>query len=355
MPIKIFTFNATEDTRVEMLWSLKPKERDKIYSRFIAENHYVEVDRLQDCDVAIYPQKAFVPETLAFNSSVFEAARLAAAVNRSLIIDATSDSDVFLDIPSANILRCGLYRSLKQPFETECPYWSNDRTSKGLDALAIKPKGKKPVVGFCGTTLSMGKLANLSKSILPFTLTKTVLASGTLSRKLDPRIVEGMSLQLRERALNLIAADSRIAHSFDVTNNHQSYYVKDESNKIILENLFIKNTSQCDYVLCARGSGNYSGRFYMALNAGRIPIVIDTDVVIPYEKQLHIIKIPIGEIANLGTIIAEHFASTSKRELEEMKHANRAAYHQLLSPEKFLPKYIASCTKSPTKEVLLLT
>lgn len=353
MPMKIFTFNATEDTRVELLWSLKPNNRDKIYRTFIAENHYLEVDSIRDCDVAIYPQKAFVPETLAFESSIYQAASLAAAADRPLIIDATSDSDVYLDIPSANILRCGLYRSLKQQFETECPYWSNDRTSRGLDTLSVEGRGEKPVVGFCGTTASMGKLANLSKTIIPFALTKAVLGSGRLARQLDPRLVEGMSLQLREKSLQAIANDASIVSVFDVTNHHQSYYIRDEANKIALEHLFIDNTSKCDYVLCVRGSGNYSGRFYMALNAGRIPVVIDTDVVIPYEERLHLIKVPLAEVNNLGTIIAQHFASTSTEELAAMKRANRSIYHQFLAPERFLPRYIASCQKSIPKHVLL--
>lgn len=352
--MKIFTFNATEDTRVEILWSLKSLNRDEMFSRFITENFYLEVEAIADCDLAIYPHKAFTPETLAFDNSVFPAAKLAEAHSKPLIIDATSDSDVLLDIPSANILRCGLYKSLQKPFETECPYWSNDRTKRGLDALKINPKGKKPVVGFCGTTSSMGKLANLSKRLMPKAVIKSVLSQGKLARKIDPRIVEGMSLQLRETTMQIIATDTRLETVFDVTNNHQSYYVKNEANKIALENLFIANTSKADYVLCVRGSGNYSGRFYMALNAGRIPIVIDTDVVIPCENRFNIIKVPVKAIANLGNIILEHFNSTTDKELRAMKLQNRRAYHQYLAPEKFFPKFIADCAKLPQPKAIAM-
>lgn len=341
--MKIYTFNAPEDTRVEMLWPLRSKNRDNIFSQFIAENRYTEVDSIQDCDVAIYPNKAFTPETLAFDSSVYQAAKLAKTYSKPLIIDATSDSDVLLDIPWANILRNGLYKSLKKSFETESPYWSNDRTKRGLDSLDISPKGKKPVIGFCGTTSSRGKLANLSKSIVPDAVTRLVLSQGKLSRRVDPRIIEGMSLQLRETAMKILAIDSRLEVCFDVTNNRQSYYVHNESNKIALENLFITNADKSDYVLCVRGGGNFSGRFYMALNAGRIPVVIDTDGVIPDEEQLHLIKVPINSLNNLPEVIAEHFATTTEQEFKAMKRENRLAYHQLLSPEKFLPNYIRQC------------
>ena len=136
---------------------------------------------------------------------------------------------------------------------------------------------------------------------------------------------------------------------FEVTNNHPSYYVEDESNKIALENLFIVNTSRCDYVLCVRGSGNYSGRFYMALNAGRIPVVIDTDGIIPYEDKLQIVKVPVNSMENIGELILEHFETTTEQELREMKLSNREAYHQLLSPEKFLPQFIENCARQPAR------
>ena len=343
--MKIFAFNAPVDTRVETLWSLRSQNRDRIFAKFIANHPYTEVDSIRDCDLAIYPSKAFTPETLVFDNSVFYAAQLARTHHKPLIIDGTSDSDVSLDIPSANILRCGLYKSLQQSFETECPYWSNDRTKQGLDKLTINSKGRKPVVGFCGTTASMGKLANLSKCLVPAMMTQTALSQGKIARQLDPRLVEGMSLQLRETAMQLLQRDRRIVTAFDVTNNHQSYYIKNEANQIALENRFIASTELADYVLCVRGSGNYSGRFYMALNAGRIPIVIDTDLVIPYEDRLQILKIPVKDIANLGAIISEHFASTSEAELRAMKLQNRWAYHQYLAPEKFLPQYIANSAK----------
>ena len=92
-----------------------------------------------------------------------------------------------------------------------------------------------------------------------------------------------MSLKLRQSAIDILVKDPRIKTYFDITNNHQSYYSQDEQNRLFLENAFIKNMQKCDYTLCVRGTGNYSGRFYMTLNAGRIPVVLDTDVVLPCE------------------------------------------------------------------------
>ncbi|BAZ46271.1 hypothetical protein NIES4102_33010 [Chondrocystis sp. NIES-4102] len=338
--MKIYTFNAPDDTRVEILWSLRSKNRDKIFQQFITQANYKEVDSIEKCQIAIYPYKAFNPETLELNDSIYDAAVLATRFCKPLIIDATSDSDVFLDLPTANILRCGLYKSLKKSFETECPFWSNYRTKDNLDNLTILPKRLKPAIGFCGTTSSIGKLSNISKTLLPSSIAKSVLAQGKVARQVDIRIREGMSLQLREIAIKILAADRRIDSYFDISDPRQSYYLNNESNRLELENLFISNISKCDYSLCVRGTGNYSGRFYMALNGGRIPVILDTDVVIPWEDKLHIIKIPLHSLEKIGDIILEHFEQTSEEELKTMKLENRAAYHRFIAPEKFLINFL---------------
>lgn len=342
--MKIYTFKASDNTRVELLWSLRPKNRDKMFEKFITQTHYTEVDSIQKCQLAIYPRKAFNPETLAFDNSVFDAAEEAEKYGKPLVIDGTSDSDVFLDIPKARILRCGLYKSLKKTFETECPFWSNYRTKISLDNLDILSKRKKPAVGFCGTISSIGKLSNLGKFFLPINITKSVLAQGKLARQIDIRIREGMSLQLRDKAIKLLASDRRIDSYFDVTSPRKSYYVTDDSNRINLENLFIENMNKCDYTLCVRGTGNYSGRIYMALNAGRIPVVIDTDIVIPFEDKLHMLSVPIKYLEKIGDIILEHFEQITEQELIAMKMHNRAVYNQFLAPEKFLPNFLNNVT-----------
>jgi hypothetical protein len=343
--MKIYTFNALDNTRVEILWSLRPQNRDQIFHQFITESNYTEVSSIQNCQVAIYPQKAFDPETLELDSSVFDAATEAEKYHKPLIIDAASDSDVFLDIPTAHILRSGLYKSLKKIFETECPFWSNYRTKNSLDSLDILPKGKKPAIGFCGTTSSLGKLSNISKILLPTPITKSVLAQGKLARQVDIKLREGMSLQLREKAIKILSSDKRLASYFDISDPRQSYYFKNESNRMMLENLFVENMNKCDYSLCVRGTGNYSGRFYMALNAGRIPVVFDTDIVIPWEDKLHLIKVSVNSLEKIGDLILEHFEQTTEQELRIMKLENRAAYHQFLAPEKFLTNFLESVVK----------
>ena len=46
---------------------------------------------------------------------------------------------------------------------------------------------------------------------------------------------------------------------------------------------YVENLVASDYVLCARGAGNFSYRLYETLSCGRIPVFVDTDCVLPHE------------------------------------------------------------------------
>jgi hypothetical protein len=337
--MKIYTFNAPIDTKVELLWSLRPTNRDLAFEKFISETYWTEVDSLANCDLAIFPKKAFNPETLAFDNSVFEAVKEAESYGKPLVIDATCDSDVLLEIPDATILRFGLYQSLKQNYEHERPYWTNHKTKTELESLAIHPRHQKPSVGFCGTTSSVGKYFQIGKT-LPTSIAQAILAKGSLARKFDIRLKKGLSHKLRQKAIEFLSLDQRLDSHFDVTNTLQDYYNPSNQNRALLENKFIENMESCDYALCVRANGNYSGRFYMALNAGRIPLVIDTDQVFPFESQIHLLRIPVNSLKNISELVLNHFETTTDQEFIDMKKANRAAYNKLMAPDQYIPNFL---------------
>lgn len=70
-----------------------------------------------------------------------------------------------------------------------------------------------------------------------------------------------------------------------------------------------KNT----YIICPRGSENYSFRIYETLNCGRIPVIIDTDIVLPKEidwDRLSII-VPYTKINQIYDLILEDYERRS--------------------------------------------
>ena len=100
---------------------------------------------------------------------------------------------------------------------------------------------------------------------------------------------------------------------------------------------FYSNLLSGSFSLCVRGNGNFSYRFYEALSFGRIPILIDTDCVLPFEKDIiwsnHIIKITEDEIINLPELIKKCRISPLR---------NRKLWQSYFSPEGYYYNFIKS-------------
>ena len=59
---------------------------------------------------------------------------------------------------------------------------------------------------------------------------------------------------------------------------------------------YINNLELSEFCFCPRGSGNFSIRFYECLYYGRIPVTINTDILLPFEKYINWTEISV--IAN---------------------------------------------------------
>jgi hypothetical protein len=343
--MKVYTFNADRNTSVELLYSLRSEGRDSFFQQFIDRSSWQEVKKIQDCDVAIFPHKAFHPESLQRNDLCFAAVQTAKAYNKPIIVDAASDSDVPLDLPSAQVLRFGIYRTLQKPYETERPYWFPHYTYQALSSLPIHPP-QQPIVGFCGTTASEGKWFKVGRA-LPLAISKKLLSQGKYAQPVDIRIKKGMSHSLRAKCLDILAKDSRVKDNFDVTNQLQDYYNPANSNRKLLEQKFVANMGDCLYNLCVRANGNYTSRFFMTLIAGRIPLVLDTDCVFPWEEKVHMVKVPVQALDRIGDFVIQHFESFSDRALMEMQQENREVYQKYMVPHKFIPNFVESVIDRP--------
>lgn len=92
---------------------------------------------------------------------------------------------------------------------------------------------------------------------------------------------------------------------------------------------FIEHLQRMTYVICPRGSENFSIRAYEALMYGRIPVIIDTDMVLPKEIDWDrvSIKVPYGSLDKIYDVIlndyhshtADEFALRQELALSTMK------------------------------------
>jgi hypothetical protein len=101
-----------------------------------------------------------------------------------------------------------------------------------------------------------------------------------------------------------------------------------------MENEFFQNISNNLFTFCYRGGGNFSVRFYEVIMMGRIPLVIDTDCMFPYEDEIDYSKVglfikesELNENFNLEERM-NNWYETNKDNLLDIQKNNRMIYEK---------------------------
>ncbi len=115
---------------------------------------------------------------------------------------------------------------------------------------------------------------------------------------------------------------------------------------------FIDNMANSDYILCTKGDGNFSIRFYDALSLGRIPLFIDTETVLPLENVINYkdfcVFVDYRDLAHVDKILAEFHKSISDEQFALMQKKARDAFENYLRIDKFT-KYLIDRLKNIAK------
>jgi hypothetical protein len=96
------------------------------------------------------------------------------------------------------------------------------------------------------------------------------------------------------------------------------------------------------FIFCYRGAGNFSYRFYETLMMGRIPILINTDCVFPFDSKVdirdiacvideHTLKSPNDIIGHITT-----YYTANQHRILDMQKNNRKVWEQYFSPSGFV-------------------
>jgi len=198
---------------------------------------------LEDCDYIVSCKIPWGSINIGLIQDVLNSYK---TIGKKVIIFLVSDYNDPFEIPENVLLfRTGMYKSLQKPNEYLLPYPITKSDLKNEPPFDPLPKkGLKPVVGFCGSITShpsrvqyinkLKQVPNIKKNII----IKTEYWGGK-------------------------------PHNIDV--------VKE----------FINNIKDSYFTLSTRGTGNWSARFYQVLYLGRIPLVINTDLVFPFEDRIN--------------------------------------------------------------------
>ena len=270
-----------------------------------------------DSDVLMHPHDALLhPGTVGH--SVATAKRFRRGIAMFSSSDAVHPSPAGWGVT----WRTSGYASRLLPHERVCSGEVPDLyRERSTSTAIIRPWKPRPSLGFIGHVTSglasFGYLRHGWQHWYGFTLRERVLREFERSGTIDARFVR--------RSRNLGPPGIGVENDLERKRMRQEY---------------VDSVFDTDYSLCVRGAGNWSFRFFEALSAGRIPILIDTDSVLPEESSIpwerHICRIPIRKLREAPSILAEFHERIGPSGFQQMQEDNRELWTEHLAPAPFL-------------------
>lgn len=265
---------------------------------FLAVDAFITlVDDPREADFALLPGDWKQYRRRKRESLAHDFAKKVSRYGKPLLVIYQHDSAERIPLNHAVVLRTSLVASKKAKNEYAMPAWHTDYVREYSDgALRLNPKGEKPLVGFCGHVLQgwgISKGPQLQQSLY--------------------RLLRGDPwfdyLKFRQSVLSCLSQHAGLETNFILRDQFMGDGLSQAQKWSGFQQEFIENLLTSEYIVCMRGAGNYSFRFYEALCCGRIPVLVDTDCVLPFEDQIdwqkYIIRVGQRQLAELGDQIVD--------------------------------------------------
>jgi Exostosin family len=188
-------------------------------------------------------------------------------------------------------------------------------TSEPRKEQKLAWRAKPPfVIGFMGTAYADSRMGRLVSSA-PFGMKERLLRGRHLRSASTVAALQAARIPLRyamtfprpetlravEFACRARGADVRVVDTGGFTGSDEQVQS------------YLSHMEDVTYVLCPRGIENFSFRFYEALKFGRVPVLIDTETVLPdgIDWDAMIVRVPYGRLCDVGEILAEDYETRS--------------------------------------------
>lgn len=254
----------------------------------IMNNDFIYVDKIEDCDFVILPYKWRGLDDITkiiINDSKTHSKKILVFYNDD------NSQPIPIDDELGYIFRTSFNKSSKSKNEYALPPFFIDEFSNDF----IEPRNIKLNVGFCG-----------------------------------------FDHYYRKQALDNIKNNQNIISDFII---RQSFWGREVSEEIAIKS-FNDNLKNNLFGFTSRGAGNFSYRFYQILSMGRIPILLDTDSVMPFINEIdyhkHCLIVDIKDINNISDFIINFYNNKTKEELYQIQINNRNLYIEYFSPNGFI-------------------
>lgn len=308
----------------------------------------VLADDLADADVAAFPCLWSAYQGATRRQARAELDR-AGAAGIPVVVWVDGDPEVDLEHPAAILFEHGPDASRRPAVRARhaWPVLIHDHLEALYDGdLAPRPWRQRPTVGFCGqATASMAGRARLLAGKLR---SRAAHRLGRTDRVPPPL---RSHLALRRRVLEVLRRAPGVDTDFVVRDRYRAGVrtLDDRADRTHpTATAFFENLRGSDYTVCVRGGGNFSTRLYETLCLGRIPVIVDTDLVLPWEGRVPwhelAVRVPAAALDELPGRLLDLHAGFDDAAFAELQRRCRALWVDRLSVPGFfdhLPELLA--------------
>lgn len=255
------------------------------------------------------------------------------------IVQYNADDDLPLAFPGVCMLpivvRTSLNVSQRQPNEYVMPGFVGDPLAVySKDGPSLRQKITIPKVSYCGwaSAISMDEQELESFHLL---VESNQFSNLSLLSQADK------IYSFRRKVLDLLQQSPRIETDVIIREGYCAGIDRagDNAGLALVRQEYFANLLGSDYVLCIRGKGNYSYRFYETLAASRIPIFINTDSPLPLPETInwrdHCVLIEHRDIKSIDKTVLSYHDGLSADEFANIQRGNRLLWENLLTPERY--------------------
>lgn len=213
------------------------------------------------------------------------------------------------------------------------------------------PKPSIPTVGFVGNTEYPSRLNSLILRYIKFSDSMVNWMAGSL--------FVNRNLNMARRRLIARLVRKKVIHEVQKAQNIQTFLIErkgdffdlpwEEKQRRRAE--YIESIQNNAYTLVMRGDDNGCYQPWEVMSAGRIPVFIDTNTLLPDLEEIKwedfCVIVPFSEVHRIGEYIQAFHDRLSEEEFAEVCRKSRAAFEQLL-PHNFvlrIVEIIANSTK----------
>lgn len=300
--------------------------------KYLTEPVFELTDSAAEADYLLIPHEYFL---VARNAAGYLEQFLRLARTHQKKILAFTHTDIDEEIPYSDIIifRISQYRFKMRNNEVLMPPYAEDLL--GSAPLPLRHKeNRKPVVGFCG----WAKLTQPREQAAYYVKLAQLAVKNFLTRN-QHGAVHKSGIWFRKKALQALKKSSLIETNFlirDSFSGHQSTIKLDPE---AARKEYIDNMINSDFALAVKGGGNNSLRFYEALSLGRVPVLLDTDCVLPLEDVINYkeftLIVDYKDIDKIAAKISDFYSQLDEESYKNMQLKGRQAFAQYLRMDSF--------------------